>query len=92
MKPLSIVDEAGKDDHAEDKEEDEEGELLGTRLERVDEDLQAGRVTGQLEKPQDPNYGEELQDVGVLDVFEVILQQHVAVKAQGGDEVDPVEG
>lgn len=92
MKPLSIVDEAGKDDHAEDKEEDEEGELLRARLERVDQDLQARRVTGQLEKPQDPNYGEELQDVGVLDVFEVILQQHVAVKAQGGDEVDPVEG
>ena len=92
MKPLSIVDKAGKDDHAEDKEEDEEGELLRARLERVDQDLQARRVTGQLEKPQDPNYGEELQDVGVLDVFEVILQQHVAVKAQGGDEVDPVEG
>ena len=92
MKPLSIVDEAGKDDHAEDKEEDEEGELLRARLERVDQDLQARRVTGQLEQPQDANYGEELQNVGVLDVFEVILQQHVAVKAQGGDKVDPVQG
>ena len=92
MKPLSIIDEAGEDDHAENEEEDEQGELLRTRLERVDEDLQAGRVTGQLEQPQDPNYGEEFQNVGVLDVFEVVLQQHVAVKAQGGDEVDPVEG
>ena len=92
MKPLSIIDQAGKDDHAEDEEEDEQGELLRTRLEGVDEDLQAGRMTGQLEQPQDPNYGEEFQNVGVLDVFEVVLQQHVAVKAQGGDEVDPVEG
>ena len=39
MKPLSIVDEAGKDDHAEDEEEDKECELLGARLERVDQDL-----------------------------------------------------
>ena len=92
MKPLSIIDEAGEDDHAENEEEDEQGELLRTRLERVDEDLQAGRVAGQLEQPQDPNYGEEFQNVGILDVFEVVLQQHVAVKAQGGDEVDPVQG
>ena len=92
MKPLSIVDQACKDDHPEDEEEDEEGELLGTRLERVDEDLQAGRVTGQLEQPQDPNNGEEFQNVCILDVFEVILQQHVAVKAQGGDKVNPVQG
>ena len=92
MKPLSIIDEAGEDDHAENEEEDEQGELLRTRLERVDEDLQAGRVTGQLEQPQDPNYGEEFQNVGILDVFEVVLQHHVGVKAQGGDEVDPVQG
>ena len=92
MKPLGIVYEAGKDDHAENEEEDKEGELLGARLERVDQDLQAGRVTSQLEQPQDADYGEEFKDVGVLDVFEVILQQHVAVKAQGGDEVNPVEG
>ena len=49
-------------------------------------------MTCQLEQPQDPNYGEEFQNVGILDVFEVILQQHVAVKAQGGDKVDPVQG
>ena len=92
VEALSIVDEACKDDHAKDEEEDKEGELLRTSLECVDEDLQAGRVTGQLEQPQDPNNGEEFQNVCILDVFEVILQQHVAVKAQGGDEVNPVEG
>ena len=92
MKPLSIVDQAGKDDHAEDEEEDKQGQLLRTRLKCVDQDLQAGRVTGQLEQPEDPNYGEEFQNVSILDVFEVILQQHVAVKAQGGDEVNPVQG
>ena len=92
VEALSIVDEACKDDHPKHEEEDEEGELLRTRLECVDEDLQAGRVTGQLEQPQDPNNGEEFQNVCILDVFEVILQQHVAVKAQGGDEVNPVQG
>ena len=46
----------------------------------------------QLEQPQDPNYVEEFQNVGILNVFEVVLQQHVGVKAQGGDEVDPVQG
>ena len=49
-------------------------------------------MTCQLEQPQDPNYGEEFQNIGILDVFEVVLQQHVAVKAQGGDKVDPVQG
>ena len=49
-------------------------------------------MTCQLEQPQDPNYGEEFQNVGILDVFEVVLQQHVVVKAQGGDKVDPVQG
>ena len=58
----------------------------------MDQDLQARRVPGQLEQPKNPDYGEELQNVGILDVFEVVLQQHVAVKAQGGDEVDPVQG
>ena len=91
MKSLGIVDQAGKDDHAQDKEEDKQGELLGARLECVDQDLQARRVASQLEKPQDPDYGEELQNVGIFDVFEVILQQHVAVKAQGGNKVDPVQ-
>ena len=92
MQSLCIVDQACEDDHAQHEEEHQEGELLRARLERVDQDLQARRVPGQLEQPKNPDYGEELQNVGVLDVFEVVLQQHVAVKAQGGDKVDPVQG
>ena len=92
MQSLCIVDQACEDDHAQHEEEDQEGELLRARLERVDQDLQARRVPGQLEQPKNPDYGEELQNVGILDVFEVVLQQHVAVKAQGGDKVDPVQG
>ena len=91
MQSLCIVDQACEDDHAQHEEEHQEGELLRARLERVDQDLQARRVASQLEKPQDPDYGEELQNVGIFDVFEVILQQHVAVKAQGGNKVDPVQ-
>ena len=92
MQSLCIVDQACEDDHAQHEEEDQEGELLRARLERVDQDLQARRVPGQLEQPKNPDYREELQNVGILDVFEVVLQQHVAVKAQGGDKVDPVQG
>ena len=92
MQSLCIVDQACEDDHAQHEEEHQEGELLRARLERVDQDLQARRVPGQLEQPKNPDYREELQNVGVLDVFEVVLQQHVAVKAQGGDKVDPVQG
>jgi hypothetical protein len=34
VQAFGIVDKAGKDDHAEDQEEDQEGELLGAGLER----------------------------------------------------------
>ena len=39
VKPLSIIDQAGKDDHAEDDEKHEQGEFLGACFERVDQDL-----------------------------------------------------
>lgn len=58
----------------------------------MDEDLEARGVTGQLEKSQDADDGEELQDVCVLHVFEKMLEQHVRIEAKGGHEVDPVEG
>ncbi len=60
MQPLGVVDEAGEDDHAEDEEEHEQGQLLAAGLERVDQDLEAGRVPRQFEQPQDSNDGEEL--------------------------------
>ena len=34
----------------------------------MDEDLEAGRVAGELEEPEDPDDGEELEDVRVLDI------------------------
>ena len=43
----------------------------------MNQDLEAGRVTGQLEQPQDTDNGEKLENVGVLDVAEMVLQQHV---------------
>ena len=44
----------------------------------------------QLEQPQDPDDGEELEDVGVLDVGHVLLQKEVGVEADGGDVVNHV--
>lgn len=41
LSPLRVVDQSGKDDDAENKEEDEEGEFMGARLERLYEDLQS---------------------------------------------------
>ena len=47
-------------------------------------------MAGKLEQAKDPNDGEKLEDIGVLDVAEIVLEQEVAVEAEGGDEVDPV--
>ena len=49
--PLRVVDERGEDDNAEDEEEHEEEELLRRRLERLQEDLEPGRVPRQFEQP-----------------------------------------
>ena len=91
VQPLGVVHEAGEDDHAEDEEEDEQRELLGARLESVDQDLEARRVTGELEEPQDPDDGEKLQDVGVVHLGEKVLQQHVRIETERGYKVDPVQ-
>ena len=91
VQPLGVVHEAGEDDHAEDEEEDEQRELLGARLESVDQDLEARRVTGELEEPQDADDGEELQDVGVVHIGKEVLQQHVRIETERGYKVDPVE-
>jgi len=66
---LGVVDERREDDDADDKEEDEQHQLVSGRLERVDKDLEAGRVPGELEQPHDADDAEELEDV-------VLLQQH----------------
>ena len=47
--PLGVVDDGGEYDDEEDQEEDEQDELLDGRLERVDENLEARRVLGELE-------------------------------------------
>ena len=44
----------------------------------------------QLEQPEDPDDGEELEDVGVLDVGDVLLEEEVGVEADGGDVVDHI--
>lgn len=53
----------------------------------MDEDLQAGRVPGQLEQPQDPDDAEEVQQLRLL----LEDQDHVDVEAQRGREVYDVD-
>ena len=60
VQALGVVHQAGKDHHAQDEKEDEEGELLAGGLEGVDEDLEPGGVSGELEETEDPDDGEEL--------------------------------
>ena len=45
---LGVVDERREDDDADDEEENEQHQFVGARFERVDEDLEAGRVPRQL--------------------------------------------
>ena len=58
----------------------------------MDEDLETGRMARQLEEPEYSDDGEELENVGVLHVLEEMLEHHVAVEAERGDKIDPVEG
>ena len=90
LNPFRIINKRGKDDDAKDQEEDEEHQLLGGRPERLQQDLQPGWVTCQLEQPEDPDDGEELEDVGVLDMGDVLLEEEVGVEADGGDVVNHV--
>ena len=56
-----MVDERGEDDQADDEEEHEETKLVGTRSERLYEDLQSGRMVSQLEQAQYTHDAYELQ-------------------------------
>lgn len=88
--PLGVVHQTGKDDDAQDQEEDEEGQLLGRGPERLYEYFQARRVPRQLEQSHDAYDAEELEDVEVLQLRGKPLQRQVDVKAQRGDHVDDV--
>ena len=60
---------------------------MSARLERVYEDLESGRVPGELEEPHDADDAEKLEDVVIL--FHV--RQHVVqVERQRRHEVDNV--
>ena len=89
MDSFCVVDERGEDDDADDEEEDEKHQLVSGRLEGVDEDLEAWRVPGELEKTGDADDAEELQEV-------VLLleggEEEVEVERQGGHKVYRVDG
>lgn len=91
LNAFSIVDQGGKDDNAQDEEEDEQHQLLGRGPEGLHENLETGRVTSQFEEPEDANDGEKLEHVGVLQVRGHLLQDQVNVEAQGGHVVDDVD-
>ena len=91
LDPLRVVDEAGEDDDAEDEEEDEQSQLLGRRPERLYEDFEAGRVSRQFEQPHDADDGEELEDVGVLQVRGELLQGQIDEEGERRDVVDDVD-
>jgi len=60
---------------------------MSARLERVDEDLEAGRVARQLEQSHDADDAKELEDVVIL--LEII-EQEVEVETERRDEVDDI--
>lgn len=66
LQTLGVVDERGEDDDAQDEEEDEQEQFFGTRLKRVDEDLQSPRMSCQFEQPEDADDAEEVEDVRIL--------------------------
>ncbi len=88
---LCVIDQRGKDDDTKDQEEDEQHELFGGGPERLDENLEARRVTGQLEQPEDTDDGEELEDVGVLQMRGHLLEDEVDVEAHRGHVVNDID-
>jgi len=87
---LRVVDETGEDDDAENEEEDQQRELLRRGAEGLYQDLQARRVTRELEQPHYAYDAQELEDVGVLQVGREPLQRQIDVEAQGRHHVDQV--
>lgn len=61
---------------------------MSRRFERVDEDLKARRVSGQLEQSHDAYNTEELENVAVL---LKLSEQEVEIERQCGDQVDDVD-
>jgi len=70
LSPLRVVDQSGKDDDAENKEEDEEGEFMGARLERLYEDLQSTGMWIRSSGEGTVSPGVDLQSGGVTCQFE----------------------
>lgn len=53
------------------------------------QDLQAGRVAGELEEAENTDDREEVEQIAVLQAG--ALQQHVGVERESGDEIDYVD-
>ena len=87
LNTLGVKDERREDDDTENKEEDEEAELMGTGFERVNEDLESGRMTCQLEEAHDADDAEEFEDV-VVDVH--VVEDAVKDERQRRDDVNDV--
>jgi len=61
---FSVVNKRRKDDNTEDEEEYKQTELVGAGFERLNENLEAGRMTSQLEQPHYANYTEHTKHIG----------------------------
>ncbi len=79
---LGIVDKRREDNDAKDEKEDEQHELLGRGAKRLEQDLEAGRVAGQLEEPEDADDGKEFENVGVLQVGGQLSKHQVNVETE----------
>ena len=63
---FGVVDKRRENNDTENKEENEKRELVSAGFERVDENLESGRVSRQLKQSHDADNAEELEDVMVL--------------------------
>ena len=89
LQSFGEVDERGEDHDAENEEEHQQEQLLSAGLEGVHQNLQARRVSGELEETEDSNDREEVEQVAVLQAG--ALQQDVGVEGKGGHEIDDVD-
>ena len=90
LDPLRIVNQAGEYDDAEHKKEHQQHQLLGWSPEGLQQNFKSRWMSGQLEQSQDSDDAEELEDVGILDVRDVLLEKEVRIEADGSDIINHI--
>lgn len=89
--PLGVVHQTCEYHDAEDKKEYQQGQFFRRGTERLDQNLQAGRMTGKLKQPHYTYDAQEFKKVRVFQMRCESLQCQVEVETQRRHHVDQID-